>query len=133
MQFHAQGQTGSALFAHYFDSLHIPQAKRHRDTSQFLGITEQTLRRYLSGHACPPPACVATLWHESDFGRATLDEHAHRGMLYARGEAQAMREQNERLRARVSQLEREIEENREAYAAGRPRLVSANASIYRVA
>lgn len=132
MQFHAERQTGPALFAHYFNALHIPQATRHRDTARFLGITEQTLRRYLSGQACPPPSCVAALWHESDIGRATLDEHAHRGMLYARGEARAAHEQAKRLRARVTQLEGEIDQIRAAYASDRPRLVAANASVYRV-
>ena len=133
MKFHSERLTGSDLFARFYDALPANRNERETDTARFLGITVQTLRRYLTGKAEPPAPLVAPLWHESAHGRAALDEHAHRGMLYARGEAQAAKEQAERLRARVTDLEREIDEIRAAYASNRPRLVAANSSVYRVA
>lgn len=133
MRFHASGQHGSNLFATYFDALPLMQADKHRETARFLQITEQTLRRYLCGHSEPPPSMVALLWHESPHGRAVLDEHAHRGMLYAQAEARELREQAERLRARVRHLERELDETRAAATENRPRLICANQSVFQVA
>ena len=133
MKFHSERLSGCAMFARCFDALPASHAEKERDTARFLSITVPTLRRYLTGKAEPPAPLVALLWHESAHGRETLDEHAHRGMLYAKGEARAALEQADRLRRRVAELESEIDGIREAYATGRPRLVAANASAYRVA
>lgn len=133
MKFHSERLTGSDMFARCFDALPANRNEREADTAKFLGITVQTLRRYLTGKAEPPAPLVSLLWHESAHGRATLDEHAHRGMLYARGEAQAARDHVERLRARVAELETEVDTIRAAYASNRPALVAANARFFHVA
>lgn len=133
MKFHSERLTGSDLFARFYDALPASGSDREADTARFLGITVQTLRRYLTGKAQPPAPLVALLWHESAHGRATLDEHSHRGMLYARAEARAAQEQAERLRARVRELETEVDTIRAAYASDRPRLVAANARFFQVA
>ena len=110
MHFHAEGQQGSALFATFFASLPIPSTQRHAATAKFFGVSERTLFRWLSGDTEPPRAAVAALWHESPFGRAVMDEHAHRGHMYERGAAAALRAEVSTLRAYVARLEAELAE-----------------------
>ena len=133
MKFHSERLSGSDLFARFYESLPSGSKSKESEVCKFLEITPQTLRRYLTGKAKPPAPLVALLWHESPYGREALDEHSHRGMLYARGEARAAQEQADRLRARVHQLEAEIDTIRAAYASDRPRLVAANALVFQVA
>lgn len=115
MQFHAQGQHGSGLFATFFAALPIPTTQRHSATAKFFGVSERTLNRWLSGETEPPRAAVATLWHETYHGRAVLDEHSHRGFLYERAAAQALRDEVATLRRYITQLENDLSD------AARPR------------
>ena len=108
MQFHAQGQYGSNLFATFFAALPIPSTQRHSATAKFFAVSERTLHRWLSGDVEPPRAAVATLWHETHYGRAIMDEHSHRGFLYERAAAQALRNEVNTLRTYITRLETDL-------------------------
>lgn len=133
MKFHSERLTGSDLFARFFHALPHGGPNHEAETARFLGITVQTFRRYVSGKAQPPAPLVSLLWHESTYGRAVLDEHAHRGMLYARAIADDAKAETARARARIIELEEELAHVRAAVASSRPRLVAMNEARYQVA
>lgn len=108
MIFHADGQRGCGFLATYFAALPHPANTKHRVTARFLGVTEKTLRAWLSGTRQPPPPVVALLWHECHHGRAALDSHAHQGMIYAQGVARGLQAENDRLRAIIRALESDL-------------------------
>jgi hypothetical protein len=133
MNFHSERIGGACQFAIFYDALNCPRHERVRVTSQFLGITEQTMRRYLSGKAEPPAPFVRLLWHESHFGRETLDSHTHFGMVTLRGLTASLEQRNAKLLGRIAQLETEIADMKTAMTENRPRLVAMNSSFYQVA
>lgn len=133
MNFHSERIGGACQFAIFYDALNCPRHERVRVTSKFLGITEQTLRRYLSGKAEPPAPFVRLLWHESHFGRETLDNHTHYGMVLERAVAESYKALNKQLRDRIAQLETEMLEIKSAISENRPRLVPMNDSFFQVA
>lgn len=131
MRFHAEKFAGSGDFATFYEAL--PYSSQHKETEvcALLQVTPQTLRRYLSGKVQPPRAAVALLFHESHIGRAVLDEHAHRGMLYAQNYAKGLESSVKALQARIAALDAELLELRSA--AQEPRRVAINDSFYRLA
>ena len=84
MNFHSERIGGACQFAIFYDALNCPRHERTRVTSNFLGITEQTLRRYLSGKAEPPAPFVRLLFFNRTNGRRTARSNRTSGSDSAR-------------------------------------------------
>jgi transcriptional regulator with XRE-family HTH domain len=73
------------------------------ETSKFLKVTERSIWRWLADDSAPF-AVLATLWHESHFGRETVHRHVTQGMAIERGLSNALRRLVDEEKARMGRL-----------------------------
>lgn len=125
--FFASNQYGALSFQTSYNSLSIPSKNRLKIVSTFLGVTEPTLKRWLSGQSNPPRAVSYALWHESPQGLETTSIHCQEGARLLRALCRSQDDTIEILRARISELTLE----NEALKLSTPTNVAMNEPFYR--
>lgn len=127
--FFAQNEYGHQAMRAAFDNLPIEAARRAKSTARFLGITESTLNRYLSGKSDPPRAVVYALWHESELGRAVTSAHSEHSAHLWRTLAKSQESSMDKLKARIDALTAENDQLKRDQATRRP-APAANESFF---
>lgn len=118
--FFASGVGGSEQFRRIFDQFHIDSTVRRRRVAKFLGVSESTLSRWLSGYREPPLTAVRLLWHESHEGRAVTSAHSEHGALLLRQLSESLRSENNRLRRAIDTLLMELDRAKQTAATPQP-------------
>ena len=79
-----------------------------KQMARHLGITPETLRRYIKSGQAPRPIMLAMFW-ETRWGRSAADcEAAQFGQVHA-AHAQALARENAKLREQLTALERMVD------------------------
>jgi hypothetical protein len=107
--FLAKSQIGSSVLSAAYDNLHIGSTTKSKVVSKFLGITEATLKKWVSGKMQPPNAVVYALWHESDYGRQATQYHSEHGMDLFRRLSECQARDIEQMRKTIEFLNAELE------------------------
>lgn len=72
--------------------------------ARFLGLSQDTMRRYRKSGQAPRPVMYALYW-ETQWGIAVQDCELHNGLMLANGCIASLRRKNEQLQKQVAKLE----------------------------
>ena len=117
MKFHADGLTGSTLFALFFNSLPINSANKLAAVAKFLDVSQKSIKHWLSGSRCPPRAAVIALFHESTYGLSATSTHSENGAALSRRLAASLTSQNYALSLVIDALRAELDTLKRASSA----------------
>jgi len=112
--FFALNEYGSASLRRSYDALAIDPARKLRQTTHYLDVSEQTLIKWLNGKSNPPRAACYALWHECDIGRAVTSAHSAHGMHLWRTLAKSQADTITTLQARIDALCDELNSAKQA-------------------
>ena len=80
----------------------------HRQVARHLGVTEQTLKKYIKAEDAPRAILLALFW-ETRWGRSAADtEAANYGAVYYR-QAMGLKRENDTLRKKMLAMEKELD------------------------